>query len=279
MAVSILHFGQELCDRLALLRNAGYSVHRFEEIFDFRRALESGIEHDAVSISELEPKLSRLVVMAVRSHSSAPLILFRSGTVISFRTGERVRDGTRANPGTDFDLVVPAAPPLTWIADINQLIARSRQLQNQAVRIHEQSSLLHLQAAETTEKTRFEVERGALECARNAGAVSKSLVDRMLRCTDCGADFVFTAGEQYYFRMRNFINDPKHCKACRSIRRSEAPRARPETTVTCADCGVSTTVPFKPTNGRPVLCRACFERHRLTTESNRREQNQHAIRR
>jgi CxxC-x17-CxxC domain-containing protein len=31
---------------------------------------------------------------------------------------------------------------------------------------------------------------------------------------------------------------------------------------TCADCGAETEVPFKPTEGRPVYCRACFQKHR-----------------
>lgn len=28
----------------------------------------------------------------------------------------------------------------------------------------------------------------------------------------------------------------------------------------CATCQVATTVPFKPTAGRPVLCRSCFQK-------------------
>jgi CxxC-x17-CxxC domain-containing protein len=30
------------------------------------------------------------------------------------------------------------------------------------------------------------------------------------------------------------------------------------TAVYCASCGQKTTVPFRPTQGRPVLCRACY---------------------
>ncbi len=30
----------------------------------------------------------------------------------------------------------------------------------------------------------------------------------------------------------------------------------------CADCGQETEVPFKPTEGRPVYCRDCFQKHR-----------------
>ncbi len=31
---------------------------------------------------------------------------------------------------------------------------------------------------------------------------------------------------------------------------------------TCADCGKECEVPFKPTEGRPVYCRECFQKHR-----------------
>ncbi|MCD6299193.1 MAG: hypothetical protein J7L93_01125 [Thermoplasmata archaeon] len=30
----------------------------------------------------------------------------------------------------------------------------------------------------------------------------------------------------------------------------------------CADCGKETEVPFKPTEGRPVYCRDCFNKRR-----------------
>lgn len=29
---------------------------------------------------------------------------------------------------------------------------------------------------------------------------------------------------------------------------------------TCATCQIATTVPFRPSGGRPVLCRACFQK-------------------
>ena len=31
---------------------------------------------------------------------------------------------------------------------------------------------------------------------------------------------------------------------------------------TCADCGNECEVPFKPTEGRPVYCRDCFQKHK-----------------
>jgi CxxC-x17-CxxC domain-containing protein len=38
------------------------------------------------------------------------------------------------------------------------------------------------------------------------------------------------------------------------------PRVRSETRTTCSECATETTVPFKPTQGRPVLCRSCFQK-------------------
>ncbi len=30
----------------------------------------------------------------------------------------------------------------------------------------------------------------------------------------------------------------------------------------CSDCGAECEVPFEPTEGRPVYCRDCFQKHR-----------------
>jgi len=30
----------------------------------------------------------------------------------------------------------------------------------------------------------------------------------------------------------------------------------------CSDCGQECEVPFKPTEGKPVYCRDCFQKHR-----------------
>ena len=35
----------------------------------------------------------------------------------------------------------------------------------------------------------------------------------------------------------------------------------------CSDCGKATQVPFKPTEGRPVYCRDCFQKHRPPRDS------------
>jgi|SRR3990172_2206632 len=93
-------------------------------------------------------------------------------------------------------------------------------------------------------------------------------VDRTLRCVDCGADFVWTGGEQAFFADKNFKNEPKRCRACkakRSERLAASPagsRDRVETRTVCSSCGKETTVPFRPTQGRPVFCRDCFQQRK-----------------
>ncbi len=94
--------------------------------------------------------------------------------------------------------------------------------------------------------------------------------DKTLKCVDCGADFVFTAGEQLFFHDKQFKNEPKRCKPCKSKRASMLGTATPgsypkvETRTVCSQCGKETTVPFKPTQGRPVFCRECFQQKRTT---------------
>ena len=98
--------------------------------------------------------------------------------------------------------------------------------------------------------------------------------DRLLNCTDCGTEFVFTAGEQLFFFEKQFKNDPKRCKPCKSKRTPAVPKpgmalavagaVRIETRTECSACGIGTTVPFKPTQGRPVLCRACFQNRQVS---------------
>ena len=94
--------------------------------------------------------------------------------------------------------------------------------------------------------------------------------DRTLTCIECGVEFVFTADEQAFFHEKEFKNDPKRCKRCLAKRHKRPQRALREVRVTCAECGVETTVPFKPTNGKPVLCHVCFKRAKpQVTDANR----------
>jgi len=84
-----------------------------------------------------------------------------------------------------------------------------------------------------------------------------SFSDREVLCVDCGSRFIFSCGEQQFYREKGFLNEPKHCKQCKAKREGKRLR-RIETPVTCAECGNETTVPFKPTQNKPVLCATCF---------------------
>ena len=50
------------------------------------------------------------------------------------------------------------------------------------------------------------------------GALSMEFQDKVLKCIDCGADFIFTAGEQLFFHDKQFKNEPKRCKGCKAKR-------------------------------------------------------------
>lgn len=52
--------------------------------------------------------------------------------------------------------------------------------------------------------------------------------DRTIQCVDCGGDFIFTAGEQDYYKSKEFF-EPKRCTPCR---RNKRPRYTREEVVT-----------------------------------------------
>jgi CxxC-x17-CxxC domain-containing protein len=120
-----------------------------------------------------------------------------------------------------------------------------------------------------------------------------SYTDKTLVCSDCQAEFVFTAADQQRHSERGYTNEPKRCPDCRSKRRASGPGGgggggggggygggrsgggggrggfgggsrgpRELFPTTCAACGKQTEVPFKPTEGRPVYCRECFQSKR-----------------
>ena len=61
--------------------------------------------------------------------------------------------------------------------------------------------------------------------------------DKTLVCKECGAEFVFTAGEQEFYAERGFQNEPQRCKACRDARKNAARSPREYFTAVCANCG------------------------------------------
>ena len=88
--------------------------------------------------------------------------------------------------------------------------------------------------------------------------VEGEFVDETLVCKECGNEFVFTAGEQQFYKEKGFLNKPKSCKACRDAKKNAAKPARELFTTTCARCGKEAKVPFQPSNDRPVYCSDCY---------------------
>ena len=61
--------------------------------------------------------------------------------------------------------------------------------------------------------------------------------DETLVCKDCGNEFVFTAGEQAFYKEKGFMNKPKACKACRDAKKNAQREPREYFTVVCSECG------------------------------------------
>ena len=90
-----------------------------------------------------------------------------------------------------------------------------------------------------------------------------STEDKSISCVACGEEFLFTAGEQAFYRERGLTNEPTRCKNCREKRKagrggsggsggghgggSYGRSERQMYPATCAQCGRDTEVPFQPT--------------------------------
>lgn len=96
----------------------------------------------------------------------------------------------------------------------------------------------------------------------------QEIEDQAINCIDCGQDFIWTIGEQVFFRDKGLKNPPKRCKPCKQAKNERLAaitaaqeagvKQRIEVAVHCASCDAYTTVPFYPSQGRPVFCRSCF---------------------
>jgi DNA replicative helicase MCM subunit Mcm2 (Cdc46/Mcm family) len=51
--------------------------------------------------------------------------------------------------------------------------------------------------------------------------IMEELQDKTLVCKDCGAEFVFTVGEQQFYAEKGFENEPQRCPACRKARKQQ----------------------------------------------------------
>ena len=73
------------------------------------------------------------------------------------------------------------------------------------------------------------------------------MADKTLQCKDCGAEFVFTEGEQAFYAEKGFENEPARCRECRSNRKRQRDNgsAQPQREMfdaVCAQCGAQTKI-------------------------------------
>ena len=268
MAARVLHFGEQPCPALPLLRSAGYAVECCGSVLQFQGSLEGGSEPDAVSMTDEMVSDHPAAVSLARAHTSAPLILFR-------KTDRNWFPDVEYNPvEPEFDLIVPrAAPPAEWLCDVADAIEQSRtiralseqisqdtsRLLQESSRLRQKSSRLLGECRDVLQRSRFEQARAELlKAGIDAPEYSTAGARDLLQaCVDCKKSFVFPAGEQLFFREKG-LQDPTHCPQCRRKPHESARFAL--TRVICSQCGSTTMVPFKPTQDRPVLCRACFKK-------------------
>jgi CxxC-x17-CxxC domain-containing protein len=91
-----------------------------------------------------------------------------------------------------------------------------------------------------------------------------AFADKTLTCRECGNTFLWSAGEQEFYRQRGLLHEPQRCPDCRKKAKAErqAARAANMHDVICSNCGKPARVPFEPRTDRPVYCSECFETKR-----------------
>ena len=47
------------------------------------------------------------------------------------------------------------------------------------------------------------------------------MADKSLVCKDCNAEFIFTEGEQAFYKEKGFENEPQRCPECRRARKQQ----------------------------------------------------------
>ncbi len=81
--------------------------------------------------------------------------------------------------------------------------------------------------------------------------------DKIIKCKECGEDFVFTAGEQRFYAEKGFDTEPTRCRRCRQGHRNNS---RIMYEIVCSECGRVEAIPFEPRHDRPVYCGECFRK-------------------
>ncbi len=129
----VVHVGEDFWHRVPVLRGAGMAVEECRGIDDLRLWLKAGTETDAVLLAAspmFHPAPAREMV---RKTVKCPVILFSTGAMEAER----------------YDLVVhPLTDPTAWLAEIEELIERGRQIRAESRATGEISEQLRRESAE-----------------------------------------------------------------------------------------------------------------------------------
>ncbi|HBQ63469.1 MAG TPA: cytochrome C551 [Clostridiales bacterium] len=49
------------------------------------------------------------------------------------------------------------------------------------------------------------------------------MADKVLKCKDCSSEFIFSDGEQTFYKEKGFENEPQRCPDCRRARKQQRP--------------------------------------------------------
>lgn len=153
MAARVLHFGDDDCHRVTILESAGYAVEQCTSLRQFTANLQAGSERDAIFITERDGVSPAEAAAAARSHSPAPLVLFRTSN--------------RRAPEKQFDLVVDSLePPERWLKDVSALIEKSRKLRARSATLIQETRELREKSAAVRMQSRQERARSRGESSR-----------------------------------------------------------------------------------------------------------------
>jgi hypothetical protein len=150
MAATVLHFGIDECNRVLVLRHAGYLVDDCPSINQFRTSLNRGIQPEALLFSKSsQVERQKVVTLARSSFLRAPLIRFE--------------DMNDRKDDQNFDLVIDPliTAPAMWLQEIAATIERTHALRANFVEITKRSEWLVQQLSALRQKSIVELERSA----------------------------------------------------------------------------------------------------------------------
>jgi hypothetical protein len=148
MVATVVHFGEDVCYRLPVLRSAGYAVEQCDSLEQFSTFLSSAPD---VVVLEEEPQVPLLKAISfTRARSSASLVLFRHDSATTL--------------AEECDLIIPAlTAPEEWLSEIATLLQRSCAAREDSRALVRKPATPHQDATAVKEMTREVRARATLQ--------------------------------------------------------------------------------------------------------------------